>query len=249
MRGLILAAGRGSRCKELTEYGTKALIEFQGKRLLDWQIGAFAEVGINDLAVVTGYKADKVVGFEGTKFHNKIWYQSNMVRSLLTADRWLTDEPCVVSYSDIVYSGAVIKKLTEGSHPLAITYDTNWLDIWEKRFENPLEDAETFQVDESANLIEIGQRPENLGQVKGQFMGILKITPEAWVRVKSYLAHFNEDEINQIDTTKLLSGLLKNGFKIHCIPIVDRWYEIDSQEDIVAYDNIISEKGSLFNWR
>ena len=40
MKAIILAAGRGSRMKNLTDEKPKCLIELHGKALLDWQIQA-----------------------------------------------------------------------------------------------------------------------------------------------------------------------------------------------------------------
>ena len=56
MRAIILAAGRGSRMKKLTEMHPKCLIKFKGKSLLDWQIEAIKKVGIENIALVTGTK-------------------------------------------------------------------------------------------------------------------------------------------------------------------------------------------------
>ena len=40
MKIIILAAGRGSRMKNITKDQPKCLVEFQGKPLLEWQLDA-----------------------------------------------------------------------------------------------------------------------------------------------------------------------------------------------------------------
>ena len=42
----------------------------------------------------------------------------------------------------------------------------NWLELWSKRFENPLDDAETFKINEGGYLLEIGQKPKKHGFIK-----------------------------------------------------------------------------------
>jgi choline kinase len=55
---LILGAGQGKRLLPLTEEIPKALLDIGGKRLIERQIDAFAQCGIKEFVVLTGYKAD-----------------------------------------------------------------------------------------------------------------------------------------------------------------------------------------------
>lgn len=59
MRAILLAAGMGTRLRPLTAHTPKSLIEVNGKPLLERQIEALLEVGINDIIVVTGYLKEK----------------------------------------------------------------------------------------------------------------------------------------------------------------------------------------------
>ena len=43
IKGLILAAGRGSRMDQLTSKYPKCFTELGGKRLIDWQLESFNE--------------------------------------------------------------------------------------------------------------------------------------------------------------------------------------------------------------
>ena len=58
MKAIILAAGRGSRMKNLTDDRPKCLVELRGKALLDWQLAALREAGIEQAAIVTGYRRE-----------------------------------------------------------------------------------------------------------------------------------------------------------------------------------------------
>ena len=44
----------------------------------------------------------------------------------------------IVSYGDIVYGNEILKKIVEVKEEIAITYDVNWLELWNKRFSDPL---------------------------------------------------------------------------------------------------------------
>jgi L-glutamine-phosphate cytidylyltransferase len=60
VRVIILAAGQGKRLLPLTAEVPKALLDIGGKTLIERQIEAFAENGLKDFVVVTGYAADKM---------------------------------------------------------------------------------------------------------------------------------------------------------------------------------------------
>jgi choline kinase len=159
MKAIILAAGRGSRMKHLTEERPKCLVELHGKALLDWQLGALREAGISEIAIVTGYKRELLANRGLTEFHNPRWAETNMVASLACAQDWLRKGTCIVSYSDIFYSVCAVKALIASESFLALTYDVNWLKLWSKRFGDPLLDAESFRLSSENTLAEIGKRP------------------------------------------------------------------------------------------
>jgi L-glutamine-phosphate cytidylyltransferase len=60
VRVIILAAGQGKRLLPLTADVPKALLDIGGKTLIQRQVEAFAENGLKDFVVVTGYAADKM---------------------------------------------------------------------------------------------------------------------------------------------------------------------------------------------
>ncbi len=129
MKAIILAAGRGSRMKKLTDERPKCLVELHGQSLLDRQIATLKKAGINSIAIVTGYRKEMLDGYDLYKFHNQRWSETNMLSSLACADDWLQTDNCIVSYSDIFYQPSAVKALIASPYKLSITYDINWLDL------------------------------------------------------------------------------------------------------------------------
>jgi choline kinase len=166
-----------------------------------------------------------------------------MVSTLLSAKEWLENDTCIVSYSDIVYSSDAVKTLINSRGDITITYDPNWHDLWSMRFADPLSDAETFKL--KGDLVsEIGNRANSISEINGQFMGLIKTTKSGWKSIKKYLSVFSEKEIDVMDTTRLLQGLISSGVDIHAVPISDLWMEVDSERDVKIYQQ---EYGSYFN--
>lgn len=236
MRAIILAAGRGSRMKDLTDEHPKCLVELRGKALLDWQLEALRAAGITDIAIVTGYKRELLANRGLVEFHNARWAETNMVSSLACAQDWLQAEPCIVSYSDIFYSPVAVQSLTACTALLAVTYDPNWLELWTQRFGDPLLDAETFRLTSEHTLAEIGNKPQSIDQVQGQYMGLLRFTPEGWsevLRIRSSLSMAECDSMHMTGTLQRVIGAGK--LKVAAVPYDGAWGEVDSASDLDAY--------------
>jgi L-glutamine-phosphate cytidylyltransferase len=236
MKAIILAAGRGSRMKNLTDDRPKCLVELRGKALLDWQLEALRSAGIKEISIVTGYKRELLPSQGLVEFHNARWAETNMVSSLTCAQEWLQTEPCIVSYSDIFYSSVAVKSLMESKAPLAITYDPNWLKLWTQRFGDPLLDAETFRLTTDHILAEIGNKPTSVDEVQGQYMGLLLFTPEGWAEVLRIRSNLSMAECDSMHMTGTLQRIINaNKLKITAIAYEEAWGEIDSASDLRYY--------------
>ena len=60
MRGIILAAGKGSRLNGTAGDKPKCLVEIGGITLIERQIRALELAGMDDIAVVVGCQAERV---------------------------------------------------------------------------------------------------------------------------------------------------------------------------------------------
>lgn len=236
MKAIILAAGRGSRMKELTDECPKCLVTLQGKTLLDRQLAALRGAGISDISIVTGYKRELLATMGLTEFHNPRWHETNMVSSLAYAEKWLTKAPCIVSYSDIFYHQSAVQSLIRSPAALAVTYDPNWLQLWTRRFGDPLLDAESFRLHPDNTLAEIGNKPEAAEEVEGQYMGLLRFTPEAWSEVRRIRTNLSTQQCDRIHMTALLQRVIEAGrIPIAAIPNYSAWGEIDAAADLKTY--------------
>ncbi|WP_347927286.1 phosphocholine cytidylyltransferase family protein [Pseudomonas helvetica] len=236
MKAIILAAGRGSRMKSLTDERPKCMVELRGKTLLEWQLVALRAAGVSEIAIVTGYKRELLADQGLIEFHNSRWAQTNMVSSLACAEAWLQAEPCIVSYSDIFYSPAAVQSLMTCKASLAVTYDPNWLELWTQRFGNPLLDAETFRLTPADTLAEIGNKPESADDIQGQYMGLLRFTPEGWAEVIRLRSALTPEQCDKVHMTNTLQQVIDAGrVPIHAIPYTGEWGEVDSSEDLSLY--------------
>jgi len=236
MKAIILAAGRGSRMKDMTNDRPKCLVELRGKPLLEWQQAALRAAGIDEIGIVTGYRREMLADRGMHEFHNPRWADTNMVSSLACARDWLLAEPCIVSYSDIFYDTSAPSALMASPATIAITYDLNWLALWQKRFSDPLLDAETFRLNSDGTLAEIGAKPKSVTEVEGQYMGLLRFSPESWSEIERIRLDLPALEQDRMHMTRALQKVITAGrMPITALPYTGEWGEVDSIDDLIAY--------------
>lgn len=241
MKTLILAAGRGSRMKRHTDDRPKGLVELDGCSLVERMVSALNVAGIHDIGLVTGYKREMWdrLGLPG--FHNANWATTNMVASLACASVWLSNEPVLVSYSDIFTSPANLKTLIDAPvHDLTMVYDTDWLSLWSARNEDVLDDAESFRL-EGDRVVEIGNKAGSIEEIQGQYMGLFKLTPKSWAAIEEILRELPEEKTGNLYVTDLFQLLIERGFPIHGVAIAGDWGEADTEDDILLYEKLAAE--------
>jgi len=108
-KAVILAAGRGTRMRELTAEFPKPMIEVRGKPVLQHIIDGLRDAGMGELLVVVGYRADAVRDFFGDGHHYKIGIQyvtqttqDGTGRVVDLARNFAGGRPFILSYGDIL---------------------------------------------------------------------------------------------------------------------------------------------------
>src|SRR6266849_3892034 len=241
MRAIILAAGRGKRLGPLGDGRPKCLVELSGKPLIERQVAALRGGGVREIGMVRGYRADMIQLPGVMYFENPRWSETNMVSSLCAAAQWLRSGPVIVSYADIFFRRELVRGLVASQDDLVIAYDRNWRMLWTRRFAEPLSDAETFRADSGGRLVEIGGKAKVVEEIKGQYMGLLRIAPAAWRAIEQLLDRLDRQARDRLDMTGLLQRLLGQHFPIATIAADGQWGEVDSAGDLALYERMIKD--------
>ena len=167
----------------------------------------------------------------------KDYDKSNMVTSLFcTQDIW--DEDLIISYSDIIYNSEVLKILKKSDEKVSVVIDKNWKELWLKRMDNPLNDAETLKLNKKNFITEIGKKPKNYSEINGQYTGIIKIKKEILPKIKSFYFSLDQKEIFDGQTfknmymTSFLQLIIDNVSPVKAVLINSGWLEIDTLQDL-----------------
>lgn len=252
MKAIIIAAGMGSRLNPLTDDLPKCLLQFAGKTLLERQLEVFKACDIKGIALIKGYKKEKL-NYPGIKYYiNDNYQNNNILNSLFYAEEEIEGD-VIISYSDILFEKKVVERLLESKKDISIVVDKDWKESYKGRKYHLAEEAEKVSLDANNNVVEIGKIMTTGHNVYGEFMGMIKLTPAG---SKSFRRHFNQAKelfwgkpfqrastFEKAYLTDMIQYMVDAGISIHCSIIEGGWREIDTAED---YRKALKE---LQDWR
>ncbi len=250
MNIIILAAGKGERLRPLTNERPKCLVSLLGLSLLERQAKIIHELGLPDPIVVTGYRGEMIkdLGFEVC--HNDRFATTNMVESLFAAeDVMKRGGDVVILYGDIVYQKEVLEKLIASDGPISLVIDREWERYWRVRMEDPLADAETLRLDDQGRILELGKKPCSVDEIQGQYIGMIKFGGQSIAEITAFYheldrsAVFDGKDFDNMYMTSFLQALINNGLEAKAVEIDNGWLEIDSTQDLAAYESLAADGG------
>ncbi|WP_020179634.1 phosphocholine cytidylyltransferase family protein [Methylopila sp. M107] len=133
MKAIILSAGQGRRLLPLTAETPKCLIPFSGRPLVEWQVRALAQAGVDDVVVVTGFEAAKVdqalaaISLPGVRLrttHNPFFELADNLASCWIA-RHEMRQPFMILNGDTMIEPEIAKRVLAdpATSPITVTID------------------------------------------------------------------------------------------------------------------------------
>ena len=127
MKALVLAAGFGKRLQPITNTIPKSMLEVNGTPLLANALNNLTSLGITDIGIVVGHKADYIRsrignewnGAKVTYFENERYLETNNIVSLYNAASFCDDEMLMLE-CDIFYHKELLEKLIAGKGDCSI---------------------------------------------------------------------------------------------------------------------------------
>jgi choline kinase len=240
MRAILIAAGRGRRLMPTTADTPKCYAEIQGRRMLDWGLGALAGAGITDICFIGGYQIEKVQRDypQFTFRHNRDWENNNILLSLMQAED-LMDEGFVCCYSDILFTGDVVRRVLQHPADIALSVDTRWLDRYVHRTQHPPDDAEKVTVlNGSVMRVHRGIAPKD---AHGEYTGIAKFTSVGAAKLRGHFHRAREEfagkpfreaaVFEKAYLIHLFQDMIEAGVTMAHADTPGQYMEVDTQED------------------
>jgi NDP-sugar pyrophosphorylase family protein len=108
-KAVILAAGRGTRMKEITDELPKPMVKVKGMPILESIVRGLVSNGITDFLIVVGWRKEVITDYfgDGSDFGCRVEYVEQVVqdgtgRVVELARDFSGDDPFILSYGDIL---------------------------------------------------------------------------------------------------------------------------------------------------
>lgn len=241
MKAIILAAGQGTRLKKYTQDLPKGMLMFVGKTLIERQIEAYREAGIEKIIIVRGFAADKIAYDGVTYYTNEDYATTNMVESFLAA-REEFDDDVIVSYSDIVFEKRLLEGMMAEPADFAVAVDEAWKEYWDRRYGRVDFDTESLSIGTNGEIIELGKENPPLEQIDARYIGLLKFSNKGLEYITGLIDKTKTEigdkpwqqsgrPIRQAYMTDLLNAVIESGEKVQAVRFRHGWLEFDTNED------------------
>lgn len=244
MQGLVLAAGMGSRLKELTKNHTKGMVEVNGIALMERMLRQLDNLKLSRIIVVTGYEAIKLQDFinslslntEVCFVNNDIYDKTNNIYSVYLAKEEMCKDDTILLESDLIFDDELLVDLMEDSRETLALVD---------KFE-PWMDGTCVEIDENHNIQKFipGKyfqfndadhyyKTINIYKFSKQFLKDCYFPfLEAYMSVNGKNKYYETvlEVIIGLKTNLIQAKVLENG----------RWYEIDDEQDLDIASSIFA---------
>lgn len=241
MKAVILAAGIGSRVRPLTNNTHKSLLKVGDKTILEQMVSSVLDVGIKEIAFITGYLEGQIKEFIKKNFpkasisfiRNEKYLKTNTGYSLMLAKTFVRNHDFVKFDADVVFERAVLERLIKSPYPSALCIDTNiHLDKEEVK----------VIIGENNKALQVGKKLDP-HKAKGESIGIEKINKDAAKVLFAELERLMRDEKNHQEYyDDSYTTLVEKEIPFYAVDITGlKWVEIDTHQDYQRAQNMFNK--------
>jgi len=243
VKAVILAAGKGTRMRELTNALPKPMLKVQGKPILEHILDGLKAAGIREAFIVAGYRADTIESFfgAGERLGMKIAYGRQVVqdgtgKAPELARAFVGDDAFLLTYGDILVApetyAQMIQRFGEGKFSGVITVTPGedvtkgGLNIFDRDF-CLMRLLEKPSADELAKL-----RKEHLLDTIWYNAGIYIFRPVLF----EFTRGLQKSPRGEYELTDAVNQMAQAGHKIAGLRIPGRWVDVRDPEVLAGLE-------------
>ena len=227
-KAVLLAAGRGTRMRDLTADIPKPMIKVRGKPILLHIVEGLQTAGIKNFLIIVGYHGDTVREYfgDGTCFGLRISYATQVVqdgtgRVVDLARDFTENVPFVLSYGDILVDPHNYKSIIDlGDDVEAI--------ISVKRGEDVSKGGAVF-LNGQMELVDLREKPKPGEKTSPWYnAGLYAFRPS----ILEFTARLQPSPRGEYELTDAIRELAQSGKKVKALELIGEWADVRDPETL-----------------
>jgi dTDP-glucose pyrophosphorylase len=233
-KAVVLAAGRGTRMRELTADLPKPMIEVRGKPVLQHIIEGLRDAGIREVLIVVGYHADAVQNFfgNGSHYNIAIQYATQAVqdgtgRVVNLAWGFVGNSPFILSYGDILVDPANYKRVVDLPDEVAAIVTVT-------RGEDVSKGGAVF-LNEQMELVDLREKSLSNEQTTQWYnAGLYTFRPSIF----EFTAKLRPSPRGEYELTDAIRALVQSEKSVKAIEITGEWADVRDPEILAQLNKL-----------
>jgi choline kinase len=235
VKGVILAAGVGTRLAPLTLDCPKPLLAIAGRLLLDYTIEAFVQAELRDLVLVIGYKGEMIQRYvdDGSRYGANVKYVFNAAYHLGNASsvhavkEVVGQEPFILSMADHMISHQILNML------LTTQVEHNMLCVDRQACAPPqVKDATKVWVNENGLVTRIGKGIKHWNAID---TGVFLFSSPIFTAISQVTPSSSKGS----GISEAVTWLIKMGYGIHACDVSGFfWMDVDTSDDLRYVESV-----------
>jgi UDP-N-acetylglucosamine diphosphorylase / glucose-1-phosphate thymidylyltransferase / UDP-N-acetylgalactosamine diphosphorylase / glucosamine-1-phosphate N-acetyltransferase / galactosamine-1-phosphate N-acetyltransferase len=225
-QAVILAAGRGTRMRELTATVPKPMIAVRGKPVLQHIVEGLHEAGMTKLLLIVGYRADAVQDFfrDGAPYNLAIQYKTQTLqdgtgRVVELAHDFADNRPFILTYGDILVDPANYRRLVDLADDVEAMLTVT-------RGEDVSKGGAVF-LNDQMDLIDLREKPKP-GEPTSHWYnaGLYSFRPSIF----EFTAKLKPSPRGEYELTDAIRDLAQSGKKVKALELTGEWADVRDPE-------------------
>ncbi len=227
-RGVILAAGRGTRLGALTESTPKPMLEVGGVALIDRIVEGVAAIGVRSLVVVTGYLAPELERHLAATSPLPVVFVRQADRdgtagALRLAQRAVGNEPFLLSWGDIATDRRHYAAVASAWRPgLAAAIGVNRVD--------DVSSLSAVVFGEDRRITAMVEKPSGRPPSYWNSSGVMILGHQIWQAVEQ----IDYSERGELEVPAAFNRLIADGELLEAVPLTGPWFDIGTTASLEA---------------
>ncbi len=225
-KAVLLAAGRGTRMRELTSAIPKPMLQVRGKPILQHIIEGLRGAGVTDFLVVVGWHAEVVRDFfgDGSALRVRITYETQVQQDgtgkvVELARAFCGYDPFVLSYGDILIEAENYQRLTSpASETEAI--------ISVKKNQDVSQGGAVF-VNDDFEMTDLREKPQP-GEPTSPWYNAGVYAFRA--SIFDFIARLERSPRGEFELTDAIRALAQSGQKVQALELTGEWADVRDPE-------------------